>query len=159
VDSGDIKIVGDPFVDGWDPVKARAITDAALKKTPGLVAIVASNDSTASGAIEALAAARRAGKVMVSGQDAELSACRRIVAGTQELTVYKPLRSLARMAAGEAVSMAKGQPTNSLVKVNNGAKEVPAHLLDPIAVDKGNLDVTVVSDGYHTKAEVYGPPK
>ena len=159
IDSGDVKIVGDPFVDGWDPVKARAITDAALKKTPGLVAIVASNDSTASGAIEALTAVKRAGKVLVSGQDAELSACQRVVAGTQEMTVYKPLRSLARMAAGEAVSMAKGKATDSLVKVNNGTKEVPAHLLDPIAVDKANLDVTVISDGYHTKAEVYGPPK
>ena len=42
------------------------------------------------------------------------------------------------------------------MKVNNGAKEVPASLLDPISVDKTNLDVTVISDGYHTKAEVYG---
>ena len=42
------------------------------------------------------------------------------------------------------------------VKVNNGAKEVSARLLDPISVDKTNLDVTVISDGYHTRAEVYG---
>ena len=42
------------------------------------------------------------------------------------------------------------------MKVNNGAKEVAARLLDPISVDKTNLDVTVISDGYHTRAEVYG---
>jgi D-xylose transport system substrate-binding protein len=72
------------------------------------------------------------------------------------MTVYKPLRSLARMAAGSAVSLAKGQSVDSLVKVNNGTKDVPARLLDPISVDKGNLDVTVIADGYHTKAEVYG---
>ena len=71
------------------------------------------------------------------------------------MTVYKPLRSLARMAAGEAVKLAKGESVDSLVKVNNGLKDVPARLLEPISVDKSNIDVTVISDGYHTKEEVY----
>ena len=65
--------------------------------------------------MQALTDAKMAGKVLVSGQDAELTACQRIVAGTQEMTVYKPLRSLARMAAGSAVSLAKGQPVSSLI--------------------------------------------
>jgi D-xylose transport system substrate-binding protein len=103
-----------------------------------------------------LTEAKLAGKVPVSGQDAELGACQRIVAGTQTMTVYKPLKTLARMAAGAAMSLANGQPIDSLVKMNNGKKDVPARLLDPISVDKSNLDVTVISDGYHTRAEVYG---
>jgi len=156
VASGAIHIVAEPWVEGWDPVKARAAMADALKKTKNIAAVVASNDSTASGAIEALTAAKLAGTVPVSGQDAELSACQRLVAGTPEMTVYKPLRSLARMAAGAAVSLGRGQSIDSLVKVNNGAKEVSARLLDPISVDKTNLDVTVISDGYHTRAEVYG---
>ena len=155
VDSGAIKIVADPFIDNWDPVKAKAATAEAIKKAHKLAAVVASNDSTAGGAVEALTDAKMAGKVFVSGQDAELAACQRIVAGTQEMTVYKPLRSLARMAAGSAVSLAKGQPVSSLVKVNNGLKDIPASLIDPISVDKGNLDVTVIADGYHTRDEVY----
>ncbi len=159
VDSGAVHIVADPFVEGWDPAKAKAATAEVLKKTKNIAAVLASNDSTAGGAIEALAAVKLAGKVPVSGQDAELAACRRIVAGTQDMTVYKPLRSLARMAAGAAVNLARGQSIDSLVKVNNGKKDVPARLLDPISVDKGNLDVTVISDGYHTRAEVYGPGK
>lgn len=156
VDSGAIKIVADPFIDNWDPAKARAATADAIKKAHKLAAIVASNDSTAAGAVQALTDAKMAGKVLVSGQDAELGACQRIVAGTQEMTVYKPLRSLARMAASSAVSLAKGQAVSSLVKVNNGLKDIPASLIDPISVDKGNLDVTVIADGYHTKEEVYG---
>ena len=87
----------------------------------------------------------------VYGGDANYSGGR----GVHLLTVYKPLRSLARMAAGSAVSLARGQPVSSLVKVNNGLKEIPASLIDPISVDKGNLDVTVIADGYHTKAEGY----
>jgi D-xylose transport system substrate-binding protein len=156
VSSGAIHIVAEPWIEGWDPAKAKEAMADAIKKTKNIAAVVASNDSTASGAIEALTAAKLAGKIPVSGQDAELSACQRIVAGTQEMTVYKPLRSLARMAAGAAVSLGRGQSIDSLVKVNNGAKEVNARLLDPISVDKSNLDVTVISDGYHTRAEVYG---
>ena len=91
----------------------------------------------------------------MSGQDAELSAMRRIVAGTQAMTVYKPIRPLARMAAGAAVNMAKGQTEDGLVTVNNGKKEVPARLLEPISVDKENMDRTVLADGYHKQAEVY----
>jgi D-xylose transport system substrate-binding protein len=156
IDSGAVHIVADPFIENWDSGKAKEAMAAAIKKSHNITAVLASNDSTASGAVEALAAAKMAGKVLVSGQDAELAACQRIVAGTQEMTVYKPLRSLARMAAGSAVSLARGQAIDSLVKVNNGSKDVPARLLDPISVDKGNLDVTVIADGYHTHAEVYG---
>jgi D-xylose transport system substrate-binding protein len=95
------------------------------------------------------------GKVALSGQDADLAACQRIVNGTQTMTVYKPLKALARMAAGSAVTLAKGEAVDSLVKVNNGLKDVPARLLEPIAVDKSNIDVTVISDGYQTRDAVY----
>jgi D-xylose transport system substrate-binding protein len=154
--SGDVHIIAEPWVEGWDPAIAKSEMAAVLKKTKNIAAVAASNDATAGGAIEALAAAKLAGKIPVSGQDAELTACQRIVAGTQGMTVYKPLSPLARMAAGAAVSLAKGQTIDSLVKVNNGSKDVPARLLDPISVDKSNIDLTVIADGYHTKAEVYG---
>jgi len=116
---------------------------------------VASNDGTAGGAVDALTEAKLAGKVFVSGQDAELGAMRRIVAGTQVMTVYKPIRPLARMAAGAAVNMAKGQTEDGLVSINNGKKDVPARLLEPISVDKESIDRTVIADGYHKQAEVY----
>ena len=152
---GAVRVVAEPWIDNWDPALAKEAMTAALKKTRNIAAVVASNDSTATGASEALAAAKLTGKVALSGQDAELAACRRIVSGAQTMTVYKPLRSLARMAAGEAVKLAKGESVDSLVKVNNGLKDVPARLLEPISVDKSNIDVTVISDGYHTKEEVY----
>jgi len=135
---------------------AKTQMASILKTTKNVAAVVASNDSIAKGAIDALAEANLAGKVPVSGQDAEIGACQRIVAGTQTMTVYKPLKTLARMAAGDAVKLAGGQSAGSLTTMNNGKKDVPARLLDPISVDKSNLDVTVISDGYHTRAEVYG---
>jgi D-xylose transport system substrate-binding protein len=156
VASGAVKIVAEPWIDGWDEAAAKTAMAGILKKTKNIAAVVASNDSIAKGAIEALADAKLAGKVPVSGQDAEIGACQRIVAGTQTMTVYKPLKTLARMAAGDAVKLANGQPAGSLATMNNGKKDVPARLLDPISVDKSNIDVTVISDGYHTRDEVYG---
>ncbi len=153
--SGAVKVIAEPWVLNWDTALARQEVVAALKKTRNIVAVVASNDAMATGAAEALAAANLTGKVALSGQDADLAACQRIVAGTQTMTVYKPLRSLARMAAGSAVTLAKGEPVDSLVKVHNGLKQVPSRLLEPIAVDKGNIDVTVISDGYQKKDAVY----
>jgi len=154
--AGSVKIVDDPWAEGWAADKARDETAAALKKAHNnVVAVVASNDGTAGGAVDALTEAKLAGKVFVSGQDAELGAMRRIVAGTQVMTVYKPIRPLARMAAGAAVNMAKGQTEDGLVSINNGKKDVPARLLEPISVDKESIDRTVIADGYHKQAEVY----
>jgi D-xylose transport system substrate-binding protein len=154
--AGSVKIVDDPWADGWAAEKAKEETAAALKKAHNnVVAVVASNDSTASGVVEALTDAKLAGKVYVSGQDAELAAMQRIVDGTQAMTVYKPIRPLARMAAGAAVNMAKGQTEDGLVSIDNGKKEVPARLLEPISVDKESMDRTVIADGYHKHSEVY----
>jgi D-xylose transport system substrate-binding protein len=157
VAAGSVKIVGEGWAENWSEESAKQLAEAGLQKARNnLAAIVASNDRTAAGAVDALAEHKLAGKVFVSGQDAELAAMKRIVAGTQSMTVYKPLRPLARMAAGAAINMAKGQTEDGVVSVNNGKKDVPARLLEPISVDKDTMDRTVIADGYHKRDEVYG---
>jgi D-xylose transport system substrate-binding protein len=160
VKSGAIKIVDQPWADNWRADAAAGFTEAALKKTGNkLAAIVASNDQTAGGAIGVLEKNHLAGKVLVSGQDAELDAVRRLVAGTQAMTVYKPLDALARMAADAAVRLAKGEAVDAGTTVNNGKRDVPSRLLDPIACDKSNLDGLLINDGFHTREAIYGPAK
>ena len=159
VSRGHIKIVFEEWADGWKASEARRLTDIGLQKARNKVtAVVASNDATAEGAIEALGAVGLAGKVLVSGQDAELNAVRRLVAGTQTMTVYKPLRSLARLAAGAAMTLAKGDSVETVATMSNGRKDVPAMLVEPMAVDKENLDRTVIADGYQKREEVYKSP-
>jgi D-xylose transport system substrate-binding protein len=154
--AGSVRIVADPWAENWSADAARQQTAEALQKNKNNVAaIVASNDHTAGGVVEALRAVNLAGKVPVSGQDADLEAIRRIVSGTQAMTVYKPIRPLARMAAGAAVNMAKGQTEDGLVSMNNGFKDVPARLLEPISVDRAAVDRTVIADGFHRREEVY----
>src|SRR5438874_3369234 len=142
---GDIKIVSAQFAREWKPEEALRITEDALTKTGNKIdAIVASNDGTAGGAISALEAAGLAGKVLVTGQDAQRDAVQRIVKGSQTMTVYKPIQPLAFGAVDAAVKLARKQPVETRDKINNGKKEVPAILIPAIAVDKSNVDSTVI---------------
>ncbi len=157
--SGKIKIVGDGFAENWSADAARQLTEEALKKTRNkLAAVVASNDQTAGGVIEALTKHGLAGKVLVSGQDAELDAAQRIAKGTQTMTVYKPPSGLARTAATAAVRLAQGVAFEAASRVNNGKKDVPAHILAPITVDKATLEGILVNDGFHKRSDIFGTP-
>ncbi len=156
VDSGKIKIVGDQWVDAWLAENALKIMENALTANNNKIdAVVASNDATAGGAIQALAAQGLASKVAISGQDADLAGIKRIVAGTQTMTVYKPISKLANDAAEIAVTLGKGEAPTSNATLNNGLKDVPAFLLTPIPVDKDNIDSTIIADGFHKKSDVY----
>jgi D-xylose transport system substrate-binding protein len=156
-DRGDIKIVSNQFAKEWKAEEAQRITEDSLTKTnKDIQAIVASNDGTAGGAISALEAAGvPAGKVVVTGQDAQLDAVQRIAKGTQTMTIYKPIKPLADSAVEAAIKLAYGQPLDAPDKVNNGKIDVPSKLQEPQAVDKENLDATIIKDGYHKCEDVY----
>jgi D-xylose transport system substrate-binding protein len=159
IDRGDIKIVADQWAKEWLAEEALKHVENALTANDNKVdAIVMSNDGTAGGAIQALTAQGLAGKVLVSGQDAERGALQRILAGTQSMTVYKPIIKLAPAAVDAAFALAKGQKPQTTRTVNNGRIEVPSILIEPITVDKTNIDETVIKDGFHTREAIYGKP-
>src|SRR5262249_4644971 len=139
LDSGAVKIVAELWARDWQPQDALEKTEAALARSPGIVAIVASNDVVAGAVVQALGEQKLAGKVLVSGQDADLAALQRIVAGTQTMTVYKPIYKLARRAAQAAVALARGEKIQTTGAMNNGKIDVPSILLEPITVDKSNM--------------------
>lgn len=156
IDSGDIQVVYDQWTKDWTPAGAKANMEAALKANNNQIdAVIAANDGTAGGAIEALAAQGLAGLIPVAGMDADLAAAQRIVAGTQSMTVYKPIDALAQKAAELAVKLAQGEDPGADRKVNNGKIEVPSVLLPPIVVDRLNLDETIIADGFHSRQDVY----
>ncbi len=158
IDSGAIKVVSDQWVKDWAPSEAMKLMENALTaNNDKITAVLAPNDGTAGGIIEALSARKLAGKVPVTGQDAELAAARRILAGTQAMTVYKDTRALADAAVQMALSLAAGKSIDSQINnsVNNDKIDVPAVLLTPLAVDKANLDKVLIGGGYLKKADVY----
>jgi D-xylose transport system substrate-binding protein len=149
VDRGDIKIVGNGWAKDWDPAEAYVQMSKAIESSKGeIAAVVASNDGTAGGAIQALQDHHLAGKVLVSGQDADLAAIIRILEGTQTMTVYKPLGQQARVAAEAAVNLAAGTPVKNAVPILNGTKTVQAIYLRPVVVTKENVKQTVIKDGF-----------
>jgi D-xylose transport system substrate-binding protein len=156
IDRGDIKIVADQWARDWLASEALRHTENALTQANNNVAaIVVSNDGTAGGAVQALEEQKLAGKVLVSGQDADLAALQRIVAGTQSMTVYKPVSQLARRAAEAAVQLARHEKVETTSTVNNGKMDVPSILLEPVVVDKSNIVDTVIKDGYQKMEDVY----
>jgi D-xylose transport system substrate-binding protein len=153
--NGDIKLVIDQFMADWKSDEAYKTVKKYLASGQTLDAVIAANDGTAFGSIQALKEKGLAGKIPVSGQDADLAACQRIIEGTQTATVYKPINLLAYQAARIAFMMAKGEKPETNNIINNGKIDVPSYFLNPIIVDKNNMMDTVIKDGFHTYEEVY----
>ena len=159
IEAGRVEVVFEDWAADWKPENAKKIMNAAITKAgSNLEAVLASNDGTAGGAIQALTEEGLAGKVLVTGQDGDLAACQRIVQGTQTMTVYKPIKELANRAAEAAVRLAKRQPVIARSGIDNGQVEVPSMLLEILAVTKENLRETIVADGFRSEAEVFGSP-
>jgi D-xylose transport system substrate-binding protein len=157
IDRGDVKIISKQFAKDWRADDALRITEDALTRTGKKIdAIVASNDGTAGGAISALEASQLDGKVLVTGLDAQKDALQRVVAGKQTMTIYTPIEPLAFGAVEAAVKLARKQPVDAPEKIHNGKRDVPSILYGSVAVDKGNIDSTVIKDGYHKREDIYG---
>lgn len=159
----DITVVYSTFCDNWLAELAFDAVSEGLKENGGKVdGIMCGNDDLAGQAIRALTEHKMAGKVPVVAQDAELSACQRIVEGTQTMTVYKSVDKEASAAARLAVAMARGEditdPDTSIPvtqTVNDGSVDIPYYPLEPVAVTKENMDEVIIDGGFHQREDVY----
>lgn len=153
----DIKVVLDSDVKNWDADVAYDIVKKYLSESTELDAVIASNDMIAKGVIKALEEYELAGKILVSGQDAETDACKRIVQGTQTMTVYKYIESLTSSTTNIALSLAEnGTMPYSQSTINNGKIMVPSvQLPNMIQVTKENMRMTVIADGYLDEKVVF----
>jgi len=156
IDNGNITVVGEQWATGWLEENAMKLMENALTANNNEIdAICDANDSTAGGAIQALEAQGLAGKIPITGQDCDLAACKRIVAGTQTMSVYKPLNNLATAAIELAVKIANGETIETNGTYNNGKIDVPSINLPITAVDQTNILDTVIKDEFQSYDEVY----
>lgn len=154
IDRGDIRVLADLWVPEWSPTEAYLMVKKELNEFKAApTAIVASNDGIAGGAIQALDDKGWSGRVLVSGQDADLAAIERIFEGSQLMTVYKPVGNEARAAAEAAMKLARHEDVESRAEVPNGTLITKAILLTPICVTQENAKQTVLKDGFQ-KLEV-----
>ncbi len=143
----------------WSPDNAqKEMTQALTALSNKVDGVLAANDGTAGGSIAAMKAAGLNPLPPITGQDAELAAIQRIVAGTQTMTVYKAIVPEAQKAADLACDLATGTSVPSSMTngktVNNKAADIPSILLTPVAVNKTNIEATVVADKFWTAAEI-----
>ena len=150
-----IEIVDKMHCDGWKPELAAEYINENIDLLDEVDGIMCGNDNIATAVYRVLAERRRAGRIKLVGQDADLEACQRIVQGTQVMTVYKPVEKEAKAAAEYACKLAAGESLPDLDTKLDGTYLVPYVLLDPIAVDKNNIDETVIDAGFHLKEDVY----
>ncbi len=158
VDRKDIDIKVQLHAKGWSKEEALKIVENALTQhNNNIQAIVASNDGTAGGAVEALTTQGLLGKVLVTGQDAQIDALQRIAEGKQTMTIYKAIIPLANAAVEAAIKLAKKESLADAKPFRNDTlgKDVPSILLEVMTVDKDNLMTTVIKDGYAKFEDVY----
>lgn len=152
IDSGDINLIYDTFTPEWSPETARD-QFANFSSNTNVDAVIAANDGTAGGVIEALGS--DANSIPVSGQDAELAAVRRIINGSQAMTVYKSIHTLAEQSAELAMRVAKEEKVETTTTIENGNSAINSILLEPITVTEENIRDTIIAENHLTEDEVY----
>jgi D-xylose transport system substrate-binding protein len=154
-DSGDWVEVDDQSVPDWDNQQALTIFEQILQKADNKVdGVLAANDGLGNAAISALKQ-RKLPQIPVTGQDATLEGIQNIVNGDQCMTVYKAIKGEADAAAELAIALAKGEePTAETTPIDNGTREVPSILLEPVAVTQDNISEYLGEPDFPTKEDI-----
>ncbi len=155
IEKGEVDVIDEIWALEWRESYAKEIVEKHLKNGDQIDGIIAANDVLATGAIETLAKWQMAGSVPVVSQDAELSACQRIVEKTQLATVYKPITDLAETCAQIAMDMANGKSIETNDQIDNNSGFIPYLKLDTVVVDAENIDKVIIDSGFHQEADVY----
>lgn len=147
----------------WDGATAQARMDNLLSAYYGnkrIDAVLSPYDGISIGILSALKGVGygSASKAMpvVTGQDAEVPSVKSILAGEQSQTVFKDTRDLAKATVDmvDAALSGKEVPVNDTKTYENGVKTVPSYLLNPVNVDKSNIQQALVDTGYYTKDQI-----
>lgn len=157
MEENQVTILASTHAEGWKAEKASNYIYENPLVIANTDAIMCGNDDLATQVVRALSEKRKAGSILVVGQDADLAACQRIVEGTQVMTVYKPVEKLAARAAEAAVALAQeGEVSgDDVTMITNGGYEIPYIGLEPIPVNRDNIDEVIIGSGFHLKEDVY----
>ncbi|MFN8255056.1 MAG: substrate-binding domain-containing protein [Bacteroidales bacterium] len=155
IDAKEINIVFSGFMDDWSGVNAAYYTNKILEfSNEKIDAIVSPYDGLSDGIVAELQKRDMEKNTIVTGQDAEIAACNRILNEQQSMTIYNPVKYLAYNCIEVAFRILKNEKISNLKYTYNGRIDVPSVLLNPIAVDKSNLESTVVADGFLSMEEI-----
>ncbi|WP_327070390.1 substrate-binding domain-containing protein [Kitasatospora sp. NBC_01250] len=158
---GKLKIGKEYDTPNWDPNNANQEAAAAITAlgAQNVVGVYSANDGMAAGIATALKAANLS--VPLTGQDAQLDAVQRILAGTQTMSIYKPYKPEADTAGTMAVDLATGTAIAASVApttaTSGSGTKVKSELITPTVLTKDNIKTTVVADGLYTVPQICTP--
>jgi D-xylose transport system substrate-binding protein len=163
IDEGVITIVADQWVDNWDAGNAQKMMENILTAQANKIdAVIASNDGTALGELQAMKAQGLAGVVPISGQDATADGCNSIVKGEQTVSVYKDIRLLSPKAVELMDALLKGESVTGFqeytLKVLTGEDlegNIQALFLPVEQVTTDNVYDLIVKSGFQPYDDVY----
>lgn len=151
----DIEIIEEVWAYGWREFHAFNLVEKVLNEGKRIDGIIAANDVLATGAIEALSERQLAGEVPIVSMDAELSACQRIVEGTQLATIYKPINQLSKTAVGYCMRLIDGDSLDEEQRISDGTYDVPYISIKGEVVDIDTIDEVIIDSGFHSRENVY----
>ncbi len=121
-----------------------------------LDAVLCSNDSTALGATNSLAAAGFETFPIITGQDCDIANTKNIIAGKQSMSIFKDTRTLAEKVVGMVQAIMKGEKPeiNDEKTYNNNVFVVPTYLCAPVFADVNNYKELLIDSGYYTEDQL-----
>lgn len=150
----DINVIFDAYTEDWDPeIASKNMNQVIASYGDNFEAVICANDALAKAVSTVLS--ENSIEAYIMGQDAEISACQRIVEGKQAMTVYKDVRVLATKAAKMAVDLIKDEPIVTNKTIENNDKTIDSILLEPVAVDDSNMMDIIIKGGFHKYDDVY----
>ncbi len=161
---GKIEIVADQWVENWDAANALKLMENILTGADNDVdAVVASNDGTALGALQALKAQGLAGVVPISGQDATADGCNSIVKGELTVSILKDIRNLGPLAIDLTDQLLAGQEVTGLetyslagLTLNDALTgDIQALFLPVEQVNADNAFALCVENGFQSYDDVF----
>lgn len=155
IDQSNLEIVYTSFCHNWEAQEAYNSVQKILSENISFEGVMCGNDDLASMIYKALSERALMDSIVMVGQDADLAACQRIVAGWQSMTVHKQVENLARCAAESIRTLLDGKPVQTTRTMDNGYAQVPSILLEPVAVTSENIDQVIIGSGFHTRDDVY----
>ena len=144
----------------WDSAKAQDRMDTIIAGNysdgTNLDAVLCSNDSTALGVENALAASYTGEYPIITGQDCDTPNVKNLVAGKQAMSVFKDTRALASAVVKMVDSIMKGEEpeVNDTKSYDNGTGVIPTYLCDPVVVTTDNYKEILIDSGYYTEDQI-----
>ncbi len=141
-----------------ETAQSRAENIIASNYADGTVidAWLCSNDSTALGVANALAANYTAAYPVVTGQDCDIANVKNMLAGKQSMSIFKDTRTLAAQVVKMAGQILSGETVdvNDTSTYDNGKGVVPSFLCEPVFADTNNYKELLIDSGYYTEDQL-----